>query len=117
MLTTRNTGLALGLNFPLAAAGSMWIGVGAATVQDLVLPRMRATASAAYLLLNAFIGLAMGPYTIGHLSDAFGLRNAMLCGLVANGAALICLARAAHRLAADEKSLRDRAHAAGEPAL
>src|SRR5262249_32291742 len=51
MLTTRSTGLALALNFPLAAAGSMWIGVGAATVQDLVLPRMRATASAAYLLV------------------------------------------------------------------
>ncbi|HTY16146.1 MAG TPA: MFS transporter [Myxococcota bacterium] len=115
MLTTTDTGLAIALNFPLAAAGSMWIGVGAATVQDLVLPRMRATASAAYLLVNAFIGLAMGPYTIGHLSDTLGLRTALLLALLANAGALLCLVLAARTLAADEKSLRDRAHAAGEP--
>ena len=46
MLTTESTTLALALNVPLSMAGSMWIGVGASTVQDLVLPRMRATASA-----------------------------------------------------------------------
>ena len=116
MLTTRNLPLALALNFPLAAAGSMWIGVGAATVQDLVLARMRATASAAYLLVITFIGLAMGPYAIGHLSDALGsLRNALGLGVVANAAAILFLVLAARRLAADEKSLHDRAHAAGEP--
>jgi hypothetical protein len=44
LLLTESTSLALALNFPLAMAGSMWIGVGASTVQDLMLPRMRATA-------------------------------------------------------------------------
>ena len=60
----------------------MWIGPGASTVQDLVLPRMRATASAAYLLVVTFIGLALGPYTIGRLSVALGdLRTAILLAL------------------------------------
>lgn len=108
MLTTESTALALVLNVPLAVATSLWVGVGAATVQNLVLPRMRATASAAYLLVVTFVGLAMGPYTIGELSDAFGLRTAMLCGLGANGAAVLCLLRGARHLEADEKALAAR---------
>ncbi|MDJ0866372.1 MAG: MFS transporter [Myxococcota bacterium] len=116
MLSTESTTLALVLNFPLAASGSMWIGVGASTVQDLVLPRMRATASAAYLLVITFIGLALGPYLIGHLSDALGgLRSAMLIALGANALAFVCLLIAARSLARDETSLRERARAAGEP--
>ena len=39
--------------------------------------------AAAYLLVVTFVGLAMGPYTIGQLSDAFGLRTALLSGLAA----------------------------------
>ena len=88
LVITESTSLALALNFPLAMASSMWIGVGASTVQDLVLPRMRATASAAYLLVVTFIGLAMGPYTIGKFSDLFDLRTALLLGLCANGIAV-----------------------------
>jgi len=108
LLSTENTTLALVLNFPLAMVGSMWIGVGASTVQDLVLPRMRATASAAYLLVVTFVGLAMGPYTIGKLSDAFGLRTALLLGLGANAMALGCLAVGARHLECDEASLQER---------
>lgn len=118
MLQTEHTTLALLLNIPVSMAGSMWIGVGAATVQDLVLPRMRASASAAYLLVITFIGLALGPYLIGQLSDVFGdLRTAMLAGLVANVAGAGLLLLGARRLAADEASLLDRARAAGEPGL
>jgi MFS family permease len=109
MLATENTSLALALNFPLAMAGSMWIGVGASTVQDLVLPRMRATASAAYLLVVTFIGLAMGPYIIGKVSDAIGLRTALLLGLAANTIALICIAIGARHLERDQASLQERA--------
>ena len=62
----------------------MWIGAGASTVQDLVLPRMRAVASAFYLLVLTFVGLALGPYTVGQLSDlpsgdlALAMRIALL---------------------------------------
>jgi MFS family permease len=108
MLTTENTTLALALNFPISVAASMWVGVGAATVQNLVLPHMRATASAAYLLVVTFVGLAMGPYTIGKLSDVYGLRSAMLMGLLANAAAVVCLFVAARHLPKDEASLAER---------
>jgi len=113
LVLTENTALALGLNIPLAMANSLWIGVGASTVQDLVLPRMRATASAAYLLVITFVGLAMGPYTIGQLSDSLGLRSALLFGLVANAAALGCLVVAARHLVRDETTLLERAKRAG----
>jgi MFS family permease len=116
LVTTGSTSLALALNFPLAMAGSMWIGVGASTVQDLVLPRMRATASAAYLLVVTFIGLAMGPYTIGKLSDVFDLRTALLLGLCANGVAFICIAMASRHLVRDEATLVERAAHAGSEA-
>lgn len=117
LLATGNTTLALALNFPLAMVGSMWIGVGASTVQDLVLPRMRATASAAYLLVVTFVGLAMGPYTIGKLSDAVGLRSALLLGLAANAIAFVCLAIGARHLERDQASLQQRAALAEARAL
>ncbi len=67
---------------------------------------------------RCFIGLALGPYTIGQLSDAFGdLRTAMMAGLLANAAAAALLLLGVRRLAADEASLLDRARAAGEPEL
>jgi len=118
MLLTESTTLALLLNVPVSMAGSMWIGVGAATVTDLVLPRMRATASAAYLLVVTFVGLALGPYLIGQLSDAFGdLRQAMLVGLAANLGAAGLLVIGARGLPAAEASLTERARAAGESGL
>jgi MFS family permease len=118
MLLTESTTLALLLNVPVSMAGSMWIGVGAATVTDLVLPRMRATASAAYLLVITFVGLALGPYTIGQLSDAFGdLRQAMLVALAANGVGVVLLVIGARGLPAAEATLTDRARAAGEIGL
>jgi MFS family permease len=115
MLFTPNTALAYALNFPLGVLTSMWIGPGASTVQDLMLPRMRAIASAAYLLVVTFIGLALGPYTMGRLSVTFGdLRTALLCAVAANALAAVFLALAAHYLPADEASRLERARAAGE---
>ena len=115
MFTTQDRALAYALNFPLAVLGSMWIGPGASTVQDLVLPRMRASASAAYLLVVTFIGLAMGPYTVGRISFALGnLRAAILCALCANAFALVCAALALRHVAGDTASRLERARKAGE---
>ena len=61
MLLTQSTALAYVLNFPLSLLSTMWIGAGASTVQDLVLPRLRAIVAATYLLAMTFIGLALGP--------------------------------------------------------
>ena len=104
-------------SFPFYVTTALWLGPGASTVQDLVLPRMRAVASATFLLVVTFIGLALGPYTIGRLCVAFGdLRPALLWALLANAAALACLLAAARHLARDEETRWDRARAAGEPA-
>jgi hypothetical protein len=85
---------------PTIALQSTWLGAGASTVQDLVLPRMRATASAAYLFLLTFVGLALGPYTVGRLSVALGdLRAAMLLALSANVLAFVFAALAARHVA------------------
>jgi MFS family permease len=106
------------LNFPISVFASMWIGIGASTVQDLVLPRMRAVASAFYLLVITFVGFALGPYCIGALSDALGdLAAAMRFSLLANLVAAGLLWRALHTLPRDESTLRARARAAGEPGL
>jgi MFS family permease len=116
MLGTQSVNLAYGLNLGVNALTAMWIGAGASTVQDLVLPRMRAVASAFYLLVITFIGLALGPYVIGQLSDVLGdLALAMRLALLANAVALLCLLMAARYLARDEASLLARARRAGEP--
>jgi hypothetical protein len=118
MLTTSSVTTAYVLNFPLSVFASMWIGVGASTVQDLVLPRMRAVASAFYLLIVTFIGLALGPYTIGELSDGLGdLGFAMRLSLIVNLASAFFLWRATYTLPRDESTLLARARAAGEPGL
>jgi MFS family permease len=56
--------------FAVVATASLWLGPGAATANELVPPRMRSTASAMYLLTHTFIGFALGPFTIGKISDA-----------------------------------------------
>jgi MFS family permease len=118
MLTTESATLAYVLNFPVSVGTSMWIGAGASTVQDLVLPRMRGLASAFYILIITFVGLALGPYTIGQLSDSLGdLALAMRLGLLANVAAAVLLLAASRHLTRDEATLLARARAAGEPGL
>ena len=107
---------AYALNAPLVLLLPMWIGAGASTVQDLFLPRMRALATAAYTLAVTFLGLSLGPWTLGRLSDALGdLPQAMRWILCANVVAAACLARALREFPRDEQSVRERARAAGEP--
>lgn len=95
MLRSESNAMAFALNVLVGIGTSLWIGPGATTVQDAVPPRLRGTASAAYLLVVTFIGLALGPYTIGRLSVALGdLREAMLWALVVNPIAALLLWRA-----------------------
>jgi MFS family permease len=106
MLLTGSTALAFVVAFPLGIFTSLWLGPGASTVQDLVPPRMRAIASAAYLLVVTFVGLALGPYTVGRVSVAFGdLRLAMAVALAANVVALLMFLLAAARIEEDERNV------------
>jgi MFS family permease len=52
------------------ALNILWLGPVVTAVQHLVPQRMRATASACFLLINNLVGLGIGPLLIGRLSDA-----------------------------------------------
>jgi len=52
------------------ALNILWLGPVTTSVQHLVPQRMRATASASFLLINNLIGLGVGPWLIGRVSDA-----------------------------------------------
>ena len=58
----------------------MALGASGATVQDLVLPRMRGTAIAFFTIGTTLIGLALGPYLAGRISTVTGdLAFAVKC--------------------------------------
>ncbi len=117
MFTTDSVTMVYVLGVPLSMLTAMWIGPAASTVQDLVLPRMRGAASGAYLLILTFVGLALGPYTIGRLSVAFDdLGLGILVSLTSNLIAATLILLAMRSLARDEASKLARAQAAGETA-
>ena len=94
----------------------MWLGPCAASVQDLVLPRMRGTATAVFFLGTTILGLGLGPYLVGLVSDVTGnLRYALMGTLAVMPIILIAMAVALRRVPGLEASLVDRARAAGEP--
>lgn len=123
LLLTDNLIAAYVFNFLFALTSPMWIGPAASTINDLVMPRMRAIASAFYIMMITFIGLAIGPYTMGQISDtivaqggtsAEALTTGMLWGLSAYFFALIALIFAALNIEKDESSRLDRARELGE---
>lgn len=112
------------MNFLFSLTSPMWIGPAASTVNDLVMPRMRAIASAFYIMMVTFIGLALGPYTIGQISDALsksgmssaeGLTNGMLYGVGMYAVALVMVVLSVGFVDQDMKTRLSRAQALGEP--
>ncbi|MEM1230837.1 MAG: MFS transporter [Pseudomonadota bacterium] len=123
MLYTDSLLLAFILNFVYHIPAAMWVGIPSATATDLVMPRMRAVATAYFLLMNTFIGLALGPYLIGRISDglmnsgygnADALRLAIALALLIFVLSLIFLWLAMRHLPQDEANRLQRAAAAGE---
>jgi MFS family permease len=111
------------MNFMFSLTSPMWIGPAASTINDLVMPRMRAIASAFYIMMITFIGLALGPYTIGQISDAVtrtgvssaeGLTTGMLYGIGMYALALIVLVFSLGTVEQDVESRLTRAQALGE---
>lgn len=70
--TTDNAALFYVMNFLAGLFGAAALGAAAATTQDLVLPRMRGTATAAFFLGTTLVGLSFGPYMVGQISDLAG---------------------------------------------
>jgi len=101
---------------PLVQLGAnMWLGSGAAAIQDAVLPRMRGTA-AATLFIATSLGLALGPYFVGRISALTGsLRIGILSMFIVSPIALFALWRASRELPLAEATKEMRAAAAGEP--
>ncbi len=70
--TTESSTLFYAMNFLASMFGATALGAAAATTQDLVLPRMRGTATASFFLGTTLVGLAFGPYLVGLVSDLTG---------------------------------------------
>ncbi|MCP4205224.1 MAG: MFS transporter [bacterium] len=117
----RTTAYALVFGFQLSSP--FWIGSAVALANEIVLPRMRASASAFYLLAVTFVGLALGPYAIGKLSDRFvsagapsaeALQRALMVSLAAYILAFVLLWIASRFVEREEGDRVERARAAGE---
>ena len=103
--------------FPLAHFfASAWVGAAVATLQDLVLPRMRATAGATYILGTTMVGLALGPYYAGKMSVLTGdLGSGILALYAMPPFTILGLWLGSRKIAELEATKIDRARAAGEP--
>ena len=115
MFTTQDLGLFLIYWTVPALFGSCYVGIAAATTQDLVLPRMRGAATATYFIGTTLIGLGLGPYYTGAISKVSGsLATGVLALLAVMPVTLFCLWQVYRRLPVAETSRVDRARAAGE---
>lgn len=103
---TQSVALFVACNFLTQMATATALGASAAASQALVAPRMRGTATAIFLLGPVLIGLALGPFLAGLVSElsgdlALGIKSSLL--VVAPGVAALVLAirlypAAMHRL-------------------
>ncbi|MCY3792816.1 MAG: MFS transporter [Gammaproteobacteria bacterium] len=124
-LLTDSTWVAYLAVFVFSITSPMWVGGGASTVNDLVMPHMRATASAYYILMITFVGLALGPFMIGQISDAYiasglhdglALRNAMMWSFALFGASTALLLLGMRYLPGEEAARNERVRLAAGPA-
>jgi MFS family permease len=125
-VTAENVVTAYICSFFFSMFAPMWTGPAATTLNDLLLPRMRALSSAFYIMMITFIGLALGPYLIGYVSDGImssgiesgeALQRSMVYALAMLGVAIVFILAALNFLPGDEATRLDRARAAGEPDL
>jgi len=122
--TTDNAILFYVMNFLAGMLGATALGAAAATTQDLVLPRMRGTATAAFFLGTTLVGLSFGPYMVGQISDLAGtmvdgklvgdLRVGILSLIAVAPVALALLIAAYRTVPKAEQTIVERARDAGE---
>lgn len=113
-------------SFALMLFFAMGLGPSVSTLNDLVLPRMRATASAFGFMVTLLFAGAFGPYLIGAMSDHLvasgltagdALRTAILGSLVVPAAGLGCLIAAMRSMDRQPVDLIARARRLGEPLI
>ena len=87
-----------------------WLPPLYAIMYEQVLPRMRGTTSSVYLLVSTILGLGIGPYVVGVLSDASGdLRGSMMTINAVGIAIVVLMLVVARRAQRDENALMERA--------
>jgi MFS family permease len=92
---------------------ALWVGAAVATLQDLVLPRMRGTAGATYVLGTSLVGLALGPYFAGKVAVITGdLATGIFSLYVVPPFTLVALWIASRRIGDLEATREERAAAA-----
>ncbi|WP_395623319.1 spinster family MFS transporter [Sphingomonas daechungensis] len=105
-------------NFYLVApyvglCSALWVGAAVATLQDLVLPRMRGTAGATYVLGTSLVGLALGPYFSGKVAALTGsLATGIFALYIVPPFTLMALWLASRKLAELEATREERATSA-----
>jgi MFS family permease len=115
MLSTDDLLLFYILNPVAHMFASAWVGAAVATLQDVVLPRMRGTAGATYILGTTMVGLALGPYYAGKMADVSGsLATGIMALYAMTPLTLIGLWIASLRIGELEATKIDRARAEGE---
>jgi hypothetical protein len=95
---------------------TLWLPPIYSLYYDLVLPRMRGMASSTYIIVSTLLGLGMGPYFVGIVSDRNGgdLGAAIISINVVAPAIVLILLYVLTRIQRDEDSVRERARAGGE---
>lgn len=96
---------------------TLWLPPLYSLLYDLVLPRMRGVTSSMFIIITTLLGLGMGPYFVGIVSDRNGgdLGQAIMSVNVVGPAIVLCLLIVALRVNRDESTILDRARAGGEP--
>jgi MFS family permease len=98
-------------------------GIGPSIANGLVMPRMRGISSAFYLIIISSLGVAMGPYLIGYISDTISdsgvergesLRQAIQWALPSLFFTTVMLLISAYYLPKDEANKLARARHFGE---
>ncbi|MFO6446848.1 spinster family MFS transporter [Erythrobacter sp. NE805] len=111
--TTDSAVLFYVMNFLAVTFAATALGAAAATTQDLVLPRMRGTATASFFLATTLVGLALGPYMVGQISEISGsMRTGVLSLIGIAPVALALLVYAYRALPQAEATIESRARAA-----
>jgi MFS family permease len=96
---------------------TLWLPPLYSLLYDLVLPRMRGITSSVFIIITTLLGLGMGPYFVGIVSDRNGgdLAEAIISINVVVPVIVVILLFLLTRINRDESTLLDRARAGGEP--
>ena len=96
---------------------TLWLPPVYSLYYDLVLPRMRGMTSSIYIIVSTLLGLGMGPYFVGIVSDRNkgDLAVAITSLNVVGPVIVVILLFVLTRINRDESTVLERARAGGEP--